>query len=434
MSQVEHRVPYGKGELTFKLPSGFKEATVVEHLKAPPLSDLQTSIRSVLADPIESPPLRELARPQDSVCIVITDVTRPCPDSLLVPPVLEELRAAGVAKEKVAILVGVGMHRPSTSEEKEFKLGRDVVANYRVYDSDPLDGGKLVDLGLTSNGVPAVVNKLACEADLLIATGIVEPHLYAGYSGGRKTVAIGAGGERTIEVTHGPAMLDDEGTRLGRIEGNPFHLAVTEIAKKAGLRFIINVVLDDAGDVVSVEAGEPQAAFGRLVGTARSLYEATIPHQFDAVIGGVGHPKDANLYQASRVPTYLFFAPTPVVRAGGTIVIPAPCPEGVGEGLGEKRFHEIMRYAASPSQVVESARKDGYPAGGQRAFVLAKVLEYCEVVVVGCQDPGLVEDLKMIPAKDMGEALRLVESKHGSGAEVLIVPHALQTLPVVGGY
>jgi nickel-dependent lactate racemase len=433
VSQVEHRVPYGRGEMVFKLPSGFKEATVVEHTKMPPLADLRTRIRSALAGPTESPPLRELARPQDSVCIVITDVTRPCPDSLLVPPLLEELRAAGVAREKVTILVGVGMHRASTPEEKEFKLGQDVVANYRVYDSDPLDVSKLVDLGLTSNGVPAVVSKLACQADLLIATGVVEPHLYAGYSGGRKTVAIGAGGERTIEVTHGPAMLDHEGTRLGSIEGNPFHVAVTEIARKAGLRFIINVVLDDSGDVVSVEAGEPEATFQRLVATARSLYEASIPHQFDAVIGGVGYPKDASLYQASRVPTYLFFAPTPVVRAGGTIIIPAPCPEGVGEGLGEKRFHEIMRYAANPSQVVESARKDGYPAGGQRAFVLARVLEYCEVVVVGCQYPALVEDLKMIPAGDMAEALRLVERKHGLDAEVLIVPHALHTLPVVGG-
>ena len=433
MSQAEHRVPYGKGELAFKLPRGFREATVLEHMKAPPLTDLPAKIRSVISSPTASPPLRELARPQDTVCIVITDATRPCPDHLLVPPVLEELQAAGVARDKVTILVGVGMHRASTPEEKESKLGADVVANYGVYDSDPLDATKLVDLGLTSNGVPAVVSRAACEADLLIATGIVEPHLYAGYSGGRKTVAIGAGGERTIEVTHGPAMLDHEGTRLGRIEGNLFHLAVTEIARKAGLRFIVNVVLDDNAGVVSVEAGEPEATFQRVVGTARDLYEATIPHQFDAVIGGVGHPKDANLYQASRAPTYLFFAPTPVVRQGGTIIMPAACPEGVGRGLGEKRFYEIMKYAANPSEVVSSARRNGYPAGGQRAFVLARVLEYCEVVVVGCEEPELVREVKMTPARDMDEALRLVERKHGSDAEVLIVPHALHTLPVVAG-
>jgi nickel-dependent lactate racemase len=428
---VEYRVPFGKGHLAFKLPSDLREPAVVEHAKARPLGDVDAAIRSALGDPIESRPLRELAGPQDTVCIVITDITRPCPDDLLVPPLLQELRAAGVPKENVTILVGVGMHRPSTPEEKECKLGAEVVREYEVLDSDPLDAGRLVDLGLTSQGVPALVSKLANDADLLIATGIVEPHLYAGYSGGRKTVAIGAGGERTIEVTHGPAMLDDVGTRLGRIEGNPFHLAVTEIAKKAGLRFIINAVLDDRYGVVAVAAGDPEAAFRHLVRTARDLYEVTIPHQFDVVVGGVGHPKDANLYQASRVPTYLFFAPTPVVRAGGTMIIPAPCPEGVGLGLGERRFHETMSAAASPSEVVEAARKHGYPAGAQRAFVLAKVLEYCEVVVVGCQEPELVSDLKMTPARDMDEAWKLVREKHGANAEVLIVPHALHTLPVV---
>ena len=431
MSPQEYRVPYGQGELAFTLPQGSKEATVLEHTKAPPLEDVEARIDSVLSDPTDSPPLRELARPHDRVCIVVTDATRPCPDHLLVPPMLEELRAAGVAREQVTILVGVGMHRASTLEEKISKLGADVVRDYRVLDSDPLNGSKLVDLGLTSEGVPAVVSKAANEADLLLATGVVEPHLYAGYSGGRKTVAIGAGGERTIEVTHGPQMLDQPGTRLGRIEGNPFHLAVTEIARMAGLRFIVNVVMDGNSGVVAVEAGEPEAAFHNLVETARGLYEVTIPHQFDAVIAGVGHPKDANLYQASRAPTYLFFAPTPAVREGGTIILPAPCPEGVGQGLGEKRFHEILKQAAHPSEVVDSARQHGYAAGGQRAFVLARVLENCQVVVVGCEEPDLAREVKMTPARDMEEALQLVQDKHGLEADVLVVPHALHTLPVV---
>jgi nickel-dependent lactate racemase len=246
-------------------------------------------------------------------------------------------------------------------------------------------------------------------------------------------VAIGAAGERTIEVTHGAQMLDAPGTRLGKIESNPFHEAVTEIATSAGLRFILNVVVDDAGRVVSVVAGEPKEAFGQLVETAREFYEVEIPHQFDAVIAGVGHPKDVNLYQASRAATNLYFAPTPVVRDGGTIVMPAPCQEGVGQGLGEKRFYEIMKSAGSPSEVVEAARREGYPAGGQRAFVLAKALEVCDVVVVGCEHPALVKDVKMKPARDMEEACRLIDRKHGARVDVAVVPHALHTLPVVGG-
>ncbi len=425
-----YSVPYGEGEITFSLPEGFTEPWVAEHGASPPVADIESGIQSALQSPIGCPALRRLASSGDRVCIVVTDMTRPCPDHLLVPPMLDELRASGVADDDITFLIGVGMHRASTAEEKSAKLGAEVVGRYTVLDSDPLDRRRLVDLGMTSHGVPAVVNKEACQADLLIATGIVEPHLYAGYSGGRKTVGIGAAGERTIEVTHGAQMLDHPGTRLGRIEGNPFHQAVTEIAKKAGLRFILNVALDEVGKVVALEAGEPEVAFQRLVETARTLCEKLIPRRFDVVIGGVGYPKDINLYQASRAATYLFFAPQPVVKRGGTMIIPARCQEGVGEGLGERRFYEMMK-RASVGEILEDARSHGYPAGAQRAFVMAKVLQECEVIIVGSEFPQLVREMQMIPAADMGEAFEFVEQKHGRGADVLIVPHALRTLPVV---
>jgi nickel-dependent lactate racemase len=431
MARGSYSVPYGRGEITFNLPEGFKEAVVVEHDPMPPLRDAEASIRSALKNPIGCPALQELAGPGDKVCIVVTDMTRPCPDHLLVPPLLEELNAAGVDDEDITFLVGVGMHRASTAEEKMAKLGAEVARSYQVLDSDPLDRRELADLGATSRGVPAVVNKKACQADLLIATGVVEPHLYAGYSGGRKTVAIGAAGERTIEVTHSPQMLDHPGTRLGKTEGNPFHQAVTEIARRAGLRFILNVVLDEEGKVVALGAGEPEVVFERLLEIASSFYEAGIPQQFDVVIGGVGYPKDINLYQTSRAPTYLFFAPQPVVKRGGTMIIPARCQEGVGQGLGERRFHEIMKWASDVTEILEDARRHGYPAGGQRAFVMAKVLQECEVIIVGSEHPQLVRETKMIPAADMGEALGLAEEKHGKGTNALIVPHALHTLPVV---
>jgi nickel-dependent lactate racemase len=431
MSPVVYSVPYSEGELTFQFPAGFKEATVVHHRAVASLGDVSSSIRSALSDPLNSPPLRDLARPGDKVCIVVTDLTRPCPDHLLVPALLEELTTAGVEKGDITLLVGVGMHRPTTEEEKRQKLGRGVAEEYDVHNSDPLDPEKLADLGLTSGGIPAVVSKVASEADLLIATGVVEPHLYAGYSGGRKTVAIGAGGERTIELTHGPQMLDQPGTRLGRIEGNPFHQAIAEIARRAGLRFILNVVLDSAGSVVTVGAGEPEATFERLVEKARSFCEVVVSQQYDVVIGGVGYPKDVNLYQASRAPTYLFFAPRPLVKKGGTIIIPARCQEGIGQGLGERRFHELMRSARDPEEIVETARREGYPAGGQRAFVVAKVLQECEVVIVGSEQPGLVEEAKMLPVADMNEAFQFVERKHGRDAEVLVVPDALHVVPVV---
>jgi len=217
------------------------------------------------------------------------------------------------------------LHRPSTPAEKAAKLGEHIAARYRVLDNEPQNPNALVDLGLTPEGVPLQVHRAVCEADLVLATGIVEPHQYAGYSGGCKTLAVGAAGEPLIAHTHGPAFVDHPATRLGRIEGNPFHAAVTEAARRAGLRFILNVVLDDDGRVLRVGAGHPEAAFADLVAFARSVYETPIPHQYDIVIGGVGHPKDANLYQASRAASYLFFAPTPVARPGGYYIIPARC-------------------------------------------------------------------------------------------------------------
>jgi len=242
---------------------------------------------------------------------------------------------------------------------------------------------------------------------------------------------VGAAGEAMIAYTHGPQMVDHPGTRLGRIEGNPFHEAITEAAQRAGLRFILNVVLDDHKRVVAVCAGEPEATFLELVAIARELYEVPVPRQYDVVIGGVGFPKDANLYQASRAASYLFFAPTPVVKPGGFLIIPARCQEGAGEGVGEQRFFEKMRNAKDMPSLLEELRRTGYPPGAQRAFIMAKVMEVNPVIIVGAECPEIVQQAKMTPAATMEEALSMAAEALGPELDVLIVPHALLTLPVV---
>jgi len=333
----------------------------------------------------------------------------------------------------ITLLCAIGMHRPSTPAEKIAKLGQAVVDRYRVIDNEPQNPGALVDLGTTESGIPLSVNKVAYEADLLIATGIVEPHQYAGYSGGRKTLAVGAAGEDMIAYTHGPQMVDHPATRLGRIEGNPFHAAVTEAARRAGLRFIVNVVLDDQKRVVFVRAGEPEAAFRELVAFAKGIYEVPVPKQYDVAVAGVGFPKDANLYQASRAASYLFFAPVPVVRPGGVFIIPAPCGEGAGDGVGEQRFLKAMQEAHDIQFILDDARQHGYPPGQQRAFVMAKVLEQNDVIFVGTEDPNLVRSAKFQAAPTMEAAFALASLKLGDHIDALIVPHALLTLPIVQG-
>jgi len=246
---------------------------------------------------------------------------------------VEIIEKTGVKRENIVIVIGNGMHRPSTPQEKVDKLGQAVVERYTVIDNDPQNPEALVDLGVV-HGIPLSVHKAAYEADLLIATGSVDPHQYAGYSGGPKTVAVGAAGEALIEYSHGPRFMDDPNVRLGKLAGNPFQEAVSEAASRAGLRFIVNAVLDDEARAVSVMAGEPGQTHARLVDVARSIYEVSIPRQYDVAIGGVGYPKDANLYQATRGASNLHFGPIPAVRTGGYYVVPARCQEGAGEGVG----------------------------------------------------------------------------------------------------
>jgi len=426
------RIPYSKAYLEFDLPPGMR-GTVVVSQAVEPVADVERTIGEALARPVGSPPLREMAHPGERVCIVFTDVTRASPDHLLVPALLRELEVAGIRDEDITLLCGIGMHRPSTSAERISKLGAKVTARYQVMDNEPQNPQELVDLGVTAGGVPVSAHRAAVEADLLMATGLVEPHQYAGYSGGRKTLAVGAAGERLIAHTHGPAFVDHPGTRLGRIEGNPFHEAISEAARRANLRFILNVVLDDDKRILKVAAGEPEAAFQELVAFARSVYEVPVPRQYDVAIGGVGFPKDANLYQASRAASYLFFAPTPVVRPGGFLIIPARCEEGAGEGVGEQRFFAAMQDAPDVQSILDDARQHGYPPGQQRAFVMAKVLEEAQVVIVGSECPDVVAACKMTPAATMEEALALAARELGPDLDVLIVPHALLTLPVVQG-
>jgi len=333
------RVPYGHETLEFMLQPWF-DVDVVESGTAAPIIDLPAAVVAALRRPRGSPSLVQLAReaiaarPGATAVIAVTDLTRASPDDVLVPPLLDELNAGGIADDRITLIVAVGLHRATTDAEKREKLSR-VVDRVRVVDSDGRDPAKVVDLGpIPPYGVPGSTQRIVKDADLVIATGIVEPHQYAGYSGGRKTIAIGCCGEPVITATHGMRFLEDPGVRLAKVEGNPFHQTITEIARRAGLRFCLNVVTDDRERVVAVAAGAPDDVFRDLVDVAARLYTRPIAKQYDIVIAGVGKPKDVNLYQASRAATYLRFAPTPVVREGGAIIIAAQLDEGAGEGAG----------------------------------------------------------------------------------------------------
>lgn len=413
---------------------------VAESGTLPPVPDVSAAAREALRRPRGSAPLSQLAR--DAVAaaaprparavIAVTDLTRASPDRELVPPLLDELNAGGIPDARITVVVAVGLHRATTDAEKREKLGA-AVDRVAVVDSDGDDPAKWADLGpIPPYGVPGFTQRIVKDADLVVATGIVEPHQYAGWSGGRKTVAIGCCGEPVITATHGMRFLEDPGVRLAKIEGNPFHETVAEIARRAGLRFCLNVVTDDRERVVAVEAGAPDDVLRALIAVGERLYTRTIPKQYDIVIAGVGKPKDVNLYQASRAATYLRFAPTPVVREGGAIIIPAQLDEGAGEGAGEQRFLAALERAESPAAVVEDARRH-FAGGEQRAVMVALTLQHCLVVVAASESPEIVRLAKLRAAVDVEEALDIAYEHIGRPvrASVLLVPRALHTLPVV---
>jgi nickel-dependent lactate racemase len=250
---------------------------------------------------------------------------------------------------------------------------------------------------------------------------MVEPHQYAGFSGGAKTVAIGAGGEPLIRYTHGPEMLSREGVRLGRVEGNPFRDAVDRAGDEIGLDFCLNVTHGPAG-FFGASAGDPRAVVRDLAATGRDALSVPIDREYDAVIAGVGAPKDANLYQATRAATYVALGDRNPVAPGGEIVVPARLPEGAGDGAGERRFYDRLSAASDPDTLYETMR-EGYEPGAQRAFVVARVLRDHGITVTNSEHPAVVADCLMTAAPTVSDAV-------APGSDVLIVPDALDTLLV----
>jgi lactate racemase len=432
MSQTSgtFQVPFGTGSISFSLPDGLT-GSVAQSQCVPAIADSTAECFRAVERPIGTARLRDMAKGKRTACIAVTDATRNCPDHLLVPPLLSELGAAGVPDVGITILVAVGAHRASTAAEKRAKLGGEIVDRYRVIDHDAADPSGLVNVLDGPGGVPFLLSRTAVEADILLATGRVEPHQYAGFSGGGKTVAIGCASDAIIAYTHGPAMLDLPGTRLARLDGNPFQEAVREVARAAGLAFVANVVLDDEDGLVSVAYGAPEAVQDQLAEIAREIYVASIPAQVDIAVAGVGFPKDVNLYQASRAASYLQYGPTPVVRSGGVIIIPAACPEGAGEGVGEQRFLKAMQHPGGMAGIIADARAEGIRPGEQRAYIMASVLSDVLVIVAGteCREETLA--IGCLPARDIDEALAMAVARVGTPATALVVPHALLTLPVV---
>lgn len=406
------QIPYGDGSV--EVDFGAAEVTVAD-----PSGGVTVKPKAGATAALDSPhgpPLTDLVTVDDTVAIVVTDVTRATPDDVLVDALVRRLP---VPRENIEIVIGLGLHRPMSDVEIRAGLGE--YAELGV-NHDPEDTVPVGEVDRVDNGAIGIeVNRTVAEADTVLATGMVEPHQYAGFSGGAKTVAIGAGAEPIIRYTHGPAMLAREGVRLGRIDGNPFRETLDRAGDLAGPDFCLNVTHGPTG-TLGVAAGQPRAVVQELASTARAALSVSVDTQYDAVVAGVRAPKDANLYQASRAATYLLLGAFNPVQTGGRVILPARLPEGPGEGTGEQRFYNRFRSATSAESLYQTMT-NGYEPGAQRAFVSARALRDHEIYVAGSDCPGIVEDCLMHATETVQEAI-------DPGSNVLVVPDALHTLIV----
>ena len=421
---------YGRGSIDLELPderlgAGARVELLEKH-PVPAIHDPDAALRKALAAPIDSSPLRELARGRRDAVIVISDRTRPVPNAAILPPLLEELRAGGLPLAAVTVLVATGLHRPNTPDELAEMLGGELARSLRIEQHDARDREAHIDLGRVG-GIPVLIDRRYLESDLKILTGLIEPHLMAGYSGGRKAVCPGLAGVETVQVAHGPVMLEAQ-VGPGIVEGNPLHAALLEVLERAGADFLANVALDRERRIAGVFCGDPvtaHAAGMRFVET-ESLVSIAEPADLVIVSGG-GDPLDATFYQSIKGVS----TASGIVRAGGVILLCA----ALTEGIGSASFEKLLRETREPRDFELRLEDDGFFAVDQwmvqhlcQARRRARVLMYTDGLPLEAAQELLVEALPS-PEAAVARALDLspVEPR------IALVPQGPYVLATVNG-
>jgi len=425
MQTMRVKLDYGRTGLEVELPA----ANVVGPLKirdVPPLADPTTAIRESLHKPIAAQPLAQLAQGKSSACILVCDITRPVPNTIILGEVLPVLEAAGIPRQQTLILVATGLHRPSTAAEKLEMLGQHVVANYPVADHY---GTRLEDhtlVGVTARGIPGWIDTRYVQADLKIATGLIEPHLMAGYSGGRKLICPGIAALETVRRWHGPELLEHPHADCGILDGNPIHEENTAIARMAGCDFIVNVTLDGDRRVTSVVAGDMEQAFLAGVQFLEKVCRAPVTQPADIVVtSAAGYPLDLTFYQAVKGLTGCL----PIVKQGGTIILAA----SLSEGIGGPEFRSLFQ--ENPSLEVFMERilgRDYFVIDQWQLEELAKVRRKARVKIVSDGlAPEILRTCFVEPAPSVEAAVADSLRDHGPEARIAVIPKGPYVLPTL---
>ena len=413
---MQFDLDYGRTGLTVELPDRHVVGCL-ELAPAEPLAEPAAAVAGCLARPIAAPPLAELVRGRLSACVVVSDITRPVPNRIILPPILETLEAGGIARRKILILVATGLHRPNSDEELVEMLGRPIVENYRIENHDGHDRAAHTHLGDGPRGTPAWIDSRYVAADLKITTGLIEPHLMAGFSGGRKLVCPGLAALETIRIWHSPKFLEHPNARCGCLADNPVHEENTAIARMAGCDFICNVVIDAQRRVLAVVGGDMEAAFEQGVAFARRVVTRVLPEPVDIVVtSSAGYPLDTTFYQSVKG----MIGALPIVKPGGTIILAADLSEGIGSEDFQRLYRENPTIDAFMDRILQS---DYFVADQWQLEEFAKVARQAKVKVVSGGLPAeVLRGLFVEPAASVEAAVADAVAEYGPSATIAVIP------------
>ncbi len=420
----EFLLPYGKETLKAGIEEEHLAGVLVSGLhdyKAP--MDGSRLVQEALEHPIGTPRLCDMAIGRKKIVIISSDHTRPVPSRIIMPLLLKEIRR-GNPDAEVTIVISTGLHRETTREELEAKFGQEIMEQETIVVHDCDDQENLVYLGKLPSGGNMYINRLAVEADLLVAEGFIEPHFFAGFSGGRKSVLPGVASRETVMSNHNSAFIADDHARTGVIEGNPIHNDMLYAARAARLDFIVNVVIDAAHDPIFAVAGDCDLAHraGREFLASRCQVDAVLA---DIVIStNGGYPLDQNIYQSVKGMT----AAEATVKEGGVIIMLSQA----ADGHGGRYFHETFRDEKDLNRMMKTFldRKPQETIIDQwQSQIFARVLLKARVVFVSSCEDRLVEELHMIPAHSMEEALeKAKEIVNREDYQVTVIPDGVSVI------
>ena len=410
---------FGAGVQTVEVPE--ENLLGVLHANEVPLELTgEAEVRRALEEPIESPRLRELVHPGEKVAIVTSDITRPMPTYKVMPPLLDELYAAGVRREDITLVFALGSHRKHTAEERRKLAGERAWNEIACVDSEPAD---CVRMGVTGAGTPVDITRVVAEADRRICLGNIEYHYFAGYSGGAKAIMPGVSTRDAIQSNH--SMMVRPEACAGALETNPLRMDIEEAGRICGIDFIVNVVLSEHKEIIKAVAGHPVAAHRAGCRFLDRIYLKPLPQAADIVlVSQGGAPKDLNLYQTQKALDNARHA----VKQGGIIILIGSC----REGLGERVFEEWMTRSPSPEAMIERIGRD-FQLGGHKAAAIAMTLRKAKIYLVSDMEDDFVRSIFLTPQPSVQTALERAFAELGPRATVLAMPYGGSTLPKITG-